>query len=253
MTRIIRLDRVGSTQDEIHRLAEAGAPDGTAVVAREQTAGRGSRGQRWESPLGGLWLSVLRRTSKAGPPLVLSLSAGLAVAEALESAGVQEVQVKWPNDLMVNDAKIGGILCEVRWHGDRPAWAVIGVGINVENPPPSAVRGATSVATHTQKKIALGDLADSVIGAIRALPLDLPTLDAPACSALARLDWLRGATLLDPAPGGLCTGIDRTGALVVRNSTGTVLRLRSGPVVVDPTIPWTAARQERLTSEPELS
>ena len=136
MTRIIRLDRVGSTQDEIHRLAEAGAPDGTAVVAREQTAGRGSRGQRWESPLGGLWLSVLRRTSKAGPPLVLSLSAGLAVAEALESAGVQEVQVKWPNDLMVNDAKIGGILCEVRWHGDRPAWAVIGVGINVENQTP---------------------------------------------------------------------------------------------------------------------
>ena len=253
MTRIIRLDRVGSTQDEIHRLAEAGEPDGTAVVAREQTAGRGSRGQRWESPLGGLWLSVLRRPAKAAPPLVLSLSAGLAVAEALESVGVHEVQVKWPNDLMVNDAKIGGILCEVRWHGDLPAWAVIGVGINVENPAPSAVSGASSVAAHTQERIAPGDLADSVIGAIRSLPLDVPTLDAPAFSALARRDWLRGATLLDPVPGGLCTSIDRTGALVVRDPAGTILRVRSGPVVVDQTIAWTAARQHRLTSEPGLS
>ena len=251
---IIHLDRVGSTQDEAHRLAEAEEPDGTAVVSREQTAGRGRRGRRWESPPGGLWLSVLRRPTEAAPPLVLSLSAGLAVADALESVGIQHVHVKWPNDLMVDDAKIGGILCEVRWHGDRPAWAVIGVGINVENSLPSAVHGvATSVAEHTPAKIALGDLAASVIGAIRSVPLDHPTLEDAAFSELARRDWLRGATLLEPVRGGTCTGIDPTGALMIRDPAGTVLPLRSGPVVVDATIARTAPRHVRLTSEPEPS
>jgi BirA family biotin operon repressor/biotin-[acetyl-CoA-carboxylase] ligase len=182
------------------------------------------------------------------------LSAGLAVADALESVGIQDVHVKWPNDLMVDDAKIGGILCEVRWHGDRPAWAVIGVGINVENPPPSAVDGvATSVREHTPETITLGALADSVIGAIRSVPLDLPTLDDRAFSELARRDWLRGATLSEPVRGGLCTGIDGTGALIVRDPAGTILPLRSGSVVVDTTIVRTAAPDERLTSEPEPS
>ncbi|NNG15694.1 MAG: biotin--[acetyl-CoA-carboxylase] ligase [Gemmatimonadales bacterium] len=252
--RTIQLDRVGSTQDEIHQLAEAGEPDGTAVVAREQTAGRGRRGRHWESPVGGVWLSVLRRPTEAAPPLVMSLSVGLAVAHALEAVGIQEVQVKWPNDLLVNDAKIGGILCEVRWHGDVPAWAAIGVGINVENPAPSGVIGpATSVTEHTRERIAPGDVASSVIGAIRSVPLNLTTLDTPAVAELRRRDWLSGAILLEPVPGGVCTGIDRTGALVVRGPAGTVQQLRNGPVVVDTTIVRTAARQKRLTSEPEPS
>lgn len=251
MTRLIRLDKVRSTQDAAHRLAEAGEPDGTAVVAREQTAGRGSRGQRWESPLGGLWLSVLRRPTEAAPPLVLSLSAGVAVALVLESAGVPGVSVKWPNDLMVEDAKIGGILCEVRWHGELPAWAVIGVGINVTAPPPGRVSGATFVTAHTSAVSAPDELVDPIIDAVRSLRLELSELNSHSFAELIRRDWLRGATLLDPIPGGVCSGVDRTGALVVRDPDGAVRELRSGPVTVDSTIARAPVGGGRLTSEPD--
>jgi BirA family biotin operon repressor/biotin-[acetyl-CoA-carboxylase] ligase len=184
----------------------------------------------------------------------MSLSAGLFVAEALESVGIPDVQVKWPNDLMVNHAKIGGILCEVRWQGEVPSWAAIGVGINVENPAPSGVSGAvTSAAEQTRGRVTRTALAESVLGAVRSVPLHLATLDAHTLGELRRRDWLCGATLVDPVPGGVCTGIDQTGALIVQEPAGTFHLLRNGSVVVDTTIPRTARRQERLTSEPEPS
>ncbi|MCU0621721.1 MAG: biotin--[acetyl-CoA-carboxylase] ligase, partial [Gemmatimonadales bacterium] len=97
-----RLAEVGSTQDALHRLAESGAPTGTAVVAEVQRAGRGSRGRGWESPPGGLWMSVLWRPGPGDDPRLLSLRAGLAVADVLEGVGgLPPVQLKWPNDVLV--------------------------------------------------------------------------------------------------------------------------------------------------------
>jgi len=126
---IIRLRSASSTMDVLHELAQGGAPAGTAVVAEEQTAGRGSRGRHWASPIGGLWLSVLSRPATAGLELV-SLRAGLAVAELLERLGVSgRIMIKWPNDLMLDDRKTGGLLCEARWQGAALAWVVIGLGL----------------------------------------------------------------------------------------------------------------------------
>jgi BirA family biotin operon repressor/biotin-[acetyl-CoA-carboxylase] ligase len=142
-------DELASTMDEAHRLAEAGAAHGTAVAARVQTGGRGSRGRSWVSPSGGLWLSVVCRPP--GPELMESLSvrAGDAVARALHDAipGLPPVTVKLPNDLLVGGRKLAGILCEARWEGQRPLWAVIGIGINVRNPIPAELEGtAVSLA-----------------------------------------------------------------------------------------------------------
>jgi len=254
MPRLINLQRVASTQDEIHRLAEEGAPDGTAVAAGEQTAGRGSRGRHWQSPVGGLWLSVLRRPPEgSAPPLVLSLSAGLAVVEALAAAGVPEVMLKWPNDLMIGTAKIGGILCEIRWHGERAAWAAIGVGINVANDPPSTVPDAGAVNDDLgQRKLTPNDLALPVVTALRRLPLDRE-LSPADLARLERRDWLRGRRLREPIAGGVGSGIDRSGALLVADPSGATVSVSSGSVAVDPSDPRPTPRPARLTCGPETS
>jgi len=254
MSRLIALERVGSTQDEVHRLAEGGAPDGTAVVAGQQTAGRGSRGRQWQSPVGGLWLSVLRRpTAESAAPLVLSLSAGLAVAEALEAAGVPKVMLKWPNDLMIGTAKVGGILCEIRWHGERAAWAAIGVGINVANDPPVTVPDAGAVNDDpAQRKLTPNDLALPVVTALCRLALE-PELSPADLARLERRDWLRGRRIHDPIAGGVGSGIDRSGALLVTDPRGAIVSVSSGSVAVDPSDPRPTPRPARLTPGPETS
>ena len=108
--------------DVLHALAAEGVEAGTAVVATEQTGGRGSRGRTWSSPPGGLWLSVLFRPPSGAGIELSGLRIGLAVADAIEAlhAGLS-VRIKWPNDLMVGDRKLGGILCEPDRRALRPS------------------------------------------------------------------------------------------------------------------------------------
>ncbi len=103
-------------------------------------AGRGSRGRSWHSPRGGLWLSVLLRPAAAAD--VLSLRVGLAVETALRSLAPDlHLALKWPNDLMLDDRKVGGILCEARWQGDALGWVAVGLGTQREEPDPGGVAG----------------------------------------------------------------------------------------------------------------
>jgi BirA family biotin operon repressor/biotin-[acetyl-CoA-carboxylase] ligase len=154
-------DELPSTQDEGHRLAADGAQHGTAVAARIQTAGRGTRGRAWVSNAGGLWLSVIARPEAGEGLPVLSLRVGLALADHLDtllqptpSPTVRRsvrpsVRLKWPNDLLLDDRKLGGILCEARWQGDRLGWIVVGIGLNVHNPlPDSTATAATRLADY---------------------------------------------------------------------------------------------------------
>ncbi|HEX9894649.1 MAG TPA: biotin--[acetyl-CoA-carboxylase] ligase [Gemmatimonadales bacterium] len=144
-------DSLPSTMDTAHALAARGAPHGTAVAAREQTAGRGRRGRSWHSPRGGLWLSVICRPAEASGMEYLSLRVGLAVADALERLlpGLPRLTVKWPNDLLLGGRKLAGILCEARWESGKPAWVVAAVGLNVSNPIPLELSGqATALAEH---------------------------------------------------------------------------------------------------------
>src|SRR5215218_3522258 len=104
-------ERVGSTMDVVHHLAADGALAGTGVLAGEQLEGRGSRGRSWHSPPGGLWMSMLFRPARTGGMEVMSLRVGLAVAEALDHLVPRPIQLKWPNDLMLGEQKVGGILC----------------------------------------------------------------------------------------------------------------------------------------------
>ncbi len=141
-----RHDLIGSTNDEALRLAREGAPDGTVVVARQQSAGRGRQGRVWISPPGNLYVSFLIRTARF-PGLVpscvseIGFVAALAVADTLDTI-IAGSRLKWPNDVLLAGAKIAGILTEMT--GDA---IVIGIGINVAHSPPDMPYPVVSAAS----------------------------------------------------------------------------------------------------------
>ena len=228
-----RLDSVSSTQDTLHDMAAQGAQAGTAVLAAEQTEGRGRRGRQWASPRGGLWLSVLCRPETVLAIEVLSLRVALAVARVIEArvAGVT-VELKWPNDLMLDDRKLGGILCEARWQGDSPAWVVVGVGLNLGNPIPPELTGRavnlTGCAPHLTPDQIAPDLVAAVLEASR---LDR-ALTGDEVVGFGQRDWLRGRRMREPVAG-VAEGITAEGLLAVRRDDGTLGLVRSGTVVLD--------------------
>lgn len=134
-----------STNDDAKRLARAGAPEGTVVVASRQTGGRGRFGRAWVSPHGGAYVSCILR-----PPLPpsmlapLSLVAAVGVADGLAGLGL-DVQLKWPNDIEVDGRKLAGVLVEMAAEADRTEWVVLGCGLNVAGRPHER---AGSVAEH---------------------------------------------------------------------------------------------------------
>lgn len=143
--RLATYDQIGSTSDLCRTLAEAGEPEGFAVMAQLQTQGRGSRGRNWDSPRGNLFLSVLLRPiGPAREAGLWALLAGVAIAEALE--GFDGIQLKWPNDILLNGAKLGGVLIDAATD-DRGglAWLVIGMGINLAHAPEGIGRPTASL------------------------------------------------------------------------------------------------------------
>ena len=119
-----------STMDEVARLSDGGAKEGTVVVAEVQTAGRGRFGRTWVSPAGNLWVSILLRPSLDSLRW-LSVLAGVAAARAIASATGLGVTLKWPNDVRIRGLKVGGVLVENSLSGSEVRHAIIGIGINV--------------------------------------------------------------------------------------------------------------------------
>jgi BirA family biotin operon repressor/biotin-[acetyl-CoA-carboxylase] ligase len=215
--RLVRLRETPSTQDEVHRLAEEGAPAGTAVVAETQVAGRGSRGRNWVSAPGGLWLSVLWR-GPADVAQLLSIRAGLAIARVLDGVGgLPPVRLKWPNDVIIDDAKVGGILCEGRW-GPANGWVAVGLGLNVTNPLPSDARFRPAALAQWRPDLDAAALAAPVAAALGTLPA-APVLSDEELAAWRARDWLAGRVLRAPVTGRI-SGVNSAGRLLVDNESG---------------------------------
>ncbi len=147
----IEHDVVDSTSERAFAALTAGvARHGDVHLAREQTAGRGRRGATWASARdAGLYLSVVLRPDRPVHPAALTIGAGLAVLEAARDAGAHAARLKWPNDVLVDDAKLAGILVETRGLDPAAPHYVVGIGINVlqrEFPPELvAQRAVTSL------------------------------------------------------------------------------------------------------------
>lgn len=228
---------VTSTNDVARELAEAGAPEGTTVLADEQTRGRGRRGRTWRSDPGrSLILSMVARPPTLAGEAVLSLRLGLATARAIEDVTPLAVGLKWPNDLLVDGRKVGGMLCEGAVEGDRPAFVVAGTGINVLQPDdvwtgPVAGR-ASSLAARAGEPVELPGLAGRVI-ARWLVVLDAPdgTLSPDEIAAFRSRHVLQGrAVAVDGEPGGTVQGVEADGTLRLVDAGGRPRRVVSGTV-----------------------
>ena len=152
-------DETRSTNDEAARLADAGATEGTTVVASAQTAGRGRLGRSWFSPPdAGLYVSVIVRDRRAAP--LLTLAAGVAIADGIRSAIALPVEIKWPNDIVIDGGlgqrrKLAGILTEGSSGADGLQYVVLGFGINVlaGTYPPDIADRVTSLSAELGRSV----------------------------------------------------------------------------------------------------
>lgn len=237
----VRIERhavLSSTSDRAIALAEAGEGPWIAVLADEQRTGRGRHGRRWLSPPGNLHLSVVLDAAAAAPG-GLGLLAGLAAAEAVAPrlAGSAALNLKWPNDLVVDGRKLGGVLVEAGRRRDGVAWAVAGIGVNLVAHPEDIDRPAVSLA---------------------ALGIAPPAPEALAATVLDRLAYWSGRARAEGlgiivaawqrhalAPGtpiavrlpagpvaGRYAGLDADGALLVALEDGRTRRIVTGEVFV---------------------
>lgn len=210
------MDVVASTQEVAHLLAEGGATHGSAVVAREQHAGRGTRGRTWHSPIGGLWMSVICRPRDPVSAECFSIRVGLGVAAVLEAwtGEGHRVMVKWPNDLYLGGRKLGGILCEARWQGPALAWIVAGIGINVANRLPIEVRDSAVTLASVVPGLTPDQLAPAVADRVSRQAEAGGPLGASELLDFSRRDFLHGRRLQGPLTG-MANGIDAMGGLIV--------------------------------------
>jgi len=157
---------LGSTSDEAKALAAAGAPAGTVVWALEQTGGRGRLDRSWSSPRGNLFSSfVLRPEVPPAQAAELGFVAALAVAEAVSGFVSQPapIRLKWPNDVLVDGAKIAGILLEARSASSGLVdWVVLGIGINIVAAPEGTPYPATCIARLTETPPPVGAVLEAL-------------------------------------------------------------------------------------------
>jgi BirA family transcriptional regulator, biotin operon repressor / biotin---[acetyl-CoA-carboxylase] ligase len=235
-------DSIGSTNDAALSLARGGAPDGTLVVAEEQTEGRGRLGRKWCSPPGlGLWFSlVVRPELEAQRAAVASLAAALGIATALRGDWGVKAQVKWPNDIVVGARKICGVLSEAEFEGTRVRFVVLGVGLNAlhdaQDFPPDIRARATSVKLESSREVRRLDLLASVMRAIEARFLALGSDGFSGMrKELLHLSSLVGkVTRVVTGDGeleGTMVDLDENGALVIRLESGHLRSVVAGEVV----------------------
>jgi len=219
--RLVALESVGSTNDEAIRLADAGAPEGTVVWAREQSGGRGRRGRNWSSPIGNLYSSTVLRPACAAPRAAeLGFVAALAVGDLVPAD--RSVRLKWPNDVLVDGGKIAGILLESAIGQDgRVEQVVAGIGVNVTFAP--------QLPDMRYPGAALGGTVEAALeGLTRALATRLAQWRRDGFETVRR-EWLAKAGPLgaevDVRLGeglvrGRFAGLDQEGALLLETAEG---------------------------------
>jgi BirA family biotin operon repressor/biotin-[acetyl-CoA-carboxylase] ligase len=249
--RIHWLRTASSTNDIAAHLADLGAEEGTVVVAEAQTAGRGRLGRVWFSPPGaGLYLSIVLRPLPVAqvsvargfspvhaPSALLTLAAGVALAEGVRASTGLPAEIKWPNDLLVGKRKLAGILAEAAAQGGALHFVVLGCGVNLRPAayPPDLAERATSIEAELDRPADRALILAEILAALAARYADLQQgrFDAILSAWRERAPSLRGSPVEWDSPRGVQRGraedIDGTGALLVR-ANGRTERLIAGEV-----------------------
>ncbi len=235
---VVSFDTVTSTMDEAFRLGMDGAPEGTVVCAEAQSKGRGRLGRNWMSPKGkGIYCSIILRPKFAPAQMAqLTLMTAVALTEAvIKSTGVKP-SIKWPNDLLVGQKKLAGILTELRAEMDQVKFVVIGVGLNVNAQIKELVPEATSL------KIEAGDNLHRVAvlqEILRSIEKWYGQLKKGQFDLVIE-HWKKHSSTLKSRvkvsePGGSIEGIavdlDKDGGLLIRQDSGMVVKKMAGDVL----------------------
>jgi BirA family biotin operon repressor/biotin-[acetyl-CoA-carboxylase] ligase len=235
---LLYLTQTASTQNAARAEAERDAPEGTAVLAEEQTGGRGRLGRPWISPAGkNLYLTLVMR-----PPArhlrVLSIVAPLAIAEALEGATGLTCRIKWPNDVLVGGRKIAGVLIETDLAGAAVKHALVGMGVNV-NLDTAAVSEIADIATSVRRELSRDASREEVLAALlntfEARYTDAQEGDAAFRAWRSRLETLGRrvrATLGQRVEEGLAEDVDGQGSLLIRRDDGSLVTVEAGDVTL---------------------
>ncbi|OGX14784.1 MAG: biotin--[acetyl-CoA-carboxylase] ligase [Omnitrophica WOR_2 bacterium RBG_13_41_10] len=166
--KIYYFDAVSSTMDIATGLGIKGSPEGTIVVAETQTKGRGRMARCWFSPkYKGIYLSIILRPDilPNSTPL-LTLLCAVSILEAIKSQIGLDTKIKWPNDLLIHNKKVGGILTELNAEMDITHFVVIGIGLNVNNDKKSLVEGATSLKEEAKEEVGRLSLIQDILRSI---------------------------------------------------------------------------------------
>ena len=242
---IHRYDSVASTMDVASRLAQFGARERTAVVSREQTAGRGRGGRSWQAATGsGVFCTLILRPSVAAHRLsTLPLIAGVAVAEAIERMSGCAAWLKWPNDvwLEVDDAtaKVAGILMTSSLRGDGVDYVLVGIGINVLGRAQELPPGATSI----QEATGVTMNPDEVFQCLLERFADAYAAYVAADGRPSLSGWLARAALLGEVVSledagrsltGTFVGVDEDGGLLIEEPAHQIRKVVAGDLVRGP-------------------
>lgn len=235
------MEVTSSTQEAARLLAEEGAPEGTLVIAEEQTGGRGRQGKRWYSPARkGIWMSLLLRPQR---PLSfapqLTLLTAVAVCRAIRKVTGVDAGIKWPNDLLVQGKKICGILIESVGEDERIKYCIAGIGIDVnvelEELPSELHKVATSLKIESGQTQSRATLISAVMNELEQLyNLYEEEGFAPIGHLWEALSVTLGKRVTVKTPRGETEGtaeaLDESGALVLLDDTGNHITIFSGDV-----------------------
>ncbi len=238
---LVCLDECDSTNIRARTLAQEGAPDGTVVVAQEQTAGRGRRGRSWVSePDCNIYMSlVLRPPVRPEEAPKLTLAAALAVQQAVARVCGAEAGIKWPNDLLLRERKFCGILTELSADVESIHFAVVGIGVNVNalEFPPEIAEVATSIRAYTGERVERNTLCAAILLELERL---MELWQEQGFASLMERYRQKSVTLgqnvrisgVNSEVTGVVDDFDEMGRILLRTETGEIQTIVSGDVTL---------------------
>ena len=234
--RIVYRASIPSTQDLARKEAEAGAPEGTAVLADEQTAGRGRLGRSWASPPGtNIYVTLVARPRiEALRPL--SIIAPLAAAQAVEETTGLSPQIKWPNDVLLNERKLAGVLIDTEVSGSEVEYSLVGIGLNVNldvERIPEIADIATSLKRELGRQVSREAVLAALLNRFEALYVDSGPAVLEAWRArLQTLGRHVRVTFGEQVEEGLAEDVDAEGSLILRRADGSRVTIAAGEVTL---------------------
>ncbi len=228
---ILFFPSIDSTMDRARHLARQGAPHFTVVIAEQQTRGRGRLNRTWLSQKGGLWFTIILRPDL--PPQLsfkVNFAASLCLAKTLNPLFGISAKVKWPNDILVNNQKLVGLLSEMETQGDMISFVNVGIGINVNNRPETEQPGAVSISTLAGQTVSRIEILSAFLDRFQRtldniLEQNIIALWKEQTATIGRR--VRIETLNDQFQG-LALDVDDSGALILMNPDQTTRRVIYG-------------------------